>query len=199
MKQRKHIFIPFLIALFLLPVSVSAAKLQIGNSTQYLNTVTKPTGLETADLATTSGTIIKSALSIVGLVFLVLMVYGGFLWMTARGEEQQLEKAKNTITAAMIGISVVVGSFALTTLITSRLVDRSGGNAPPQNAGTLGNDPLGCCVIETGPDIMACRLDSETNCESIANDLDAQDPQRSHPRVWIGNLDGASCDARCGG
>ncbi|MBT4153149.1 MAG: hypothetical protein HOE53_00705 [Candidatus Magasanikbacteria bacterium] len=198
MKFWKSLILTLLLAAFLLPSSASAAQLKIGDSTRFLNTVTEPTGLETTDLATSSGVLIKLFLSAVGIIFLVLMVYGGFLWMTARGEEAQVEKAKSTITAAVIGISIVVSAYAITTLITSRLIDRSG-STPPPAAGQVGDAALGCCVIETGPDIMACRLDTETNCQQIANDLDAQDDTRSHPRVWVPNLDGASCDARCGG
>lgn len=63
------------------------------------------------------GTVIKYALSLVGLIFLVLMVYGGYIWMIARGDEGKVDKAKDTITNAIIGIIVVAGAYAITGFI----------------------------------------------------------------------------------
>lgn len=66
-------------------------------------------------------TIIKTILSMLGIIFLVLMMYGGFLWMTARGNESQVEKAKNLITSAMIGLGIVVGAYVITVFIISKI------------------------------------------------------------------------------
>lgn len=63
------------------------------------------------------GSVIKTGLSIVGLLFFVLMFYGGFNWMTARGNETQIQKSKNTVIAAFIGISVVLAAYAITALV----------------------------------------------------------------------------------
>ncbi len=65
------------------------------------------------------GNIIKAAISFVGVVFLVLMIYGGYLWMTARGNEQQVEKAKNLISAAIIGLIIVILSYAISAYLIS--------------------------------------------------------------------------------
>ena len=67
------------------------------------------------------GTVINTFLTTVGLIFLLLMIYAGYLWMTARGEEAQVDKAKKIISNSLIGIVVVLSAFAITTLITSRL------------------------------------------------------------------------------
>lgn len=63
------------------------------------------------------GNIIGSALSMIGVIFFILMVYGGFLWMTARGDEPTVKKAKETIIAAVIGLIIVMGSFAITNFV----------------------------------------------------------------------------------
>lgn len=75
---------------------------------------------DTGNLDTFVGTGIRTALTLVGLIFLVLMVYAGYLWMTARGDESQIDKAKNIISAAMIGLVIVLGAYAITTLVISR-------------------------------------------------------------------------------
>ncbi len=66
-------------------------------------------------------TIIQTALTFLGVVFLILAIYGGYLWMTARGNEEQLTKAKNTLTAAIIGLIIVIGAYAISYFVIERL------------------------------------------------------------------------------
>ncbi len=69
------------------------------------------------DLPTVIGTVIKAALGLVGVIFLVLMVYAGVIWMIARGDEGKVEKAKSTIISSIIGLIIVVGAYAITNFI----------------------------------------------------------------------------------
>jgi len=73
------------------------------------------------DISTTVGKIVGAALSFIGVLFFILMVYGGFLWMTAAGNEQQVEKAQNLIIAAVIGLIVVMSAYAITAYIGGTL------------------------------------------------------------------------------
>jgi len=68
------------------------------------------------------GTIIKAALTLVGLIFLILMVYAGYLWMTARGEEEQVKKAKDIIVGSLIGLFIVLSAYAITYFVTTNFV-----------------------------------------------------------------------------
>lgn len=63
------------------------------------------------------GQIIKAALSFVGVIFLLLMIYGGYLWMTARGNEEEVTKAKNLIKAAVVGLIIVLAAYAISIYI----------------------------------------------------------------------------------
>ncbi len=69
------------------------------------------------DLATLAGNVIGTALSMIGVLFFILMLYGGFLWMTARGKEDQANKAKETIIAAVIGMIIVLSAYAITNFV----------------------------------------------------------------------------------
>ena len=66
--------------------------------------------------------IISGALAVLGIVFLILTVYGGFLWMTAKGDETQATKAKDTITMAVIGLMITIASYAATQFIIKYIV-----------------------------------------------------------------------------
>ena len=72
-------------------------------------------------LSTAIGTVISVALALLGSIFLILMIYAGYNWMTARGEEEKVTKAKDTINRAIIGIIIVVGAYAIWAFIFSNL------------------------------------------------------------------------------
>ena len=92
-----------------------------------LDKTAEAAGLKSADLTVLVGNIIGSALSLVGVVFFILMLYGGFVWMIARGKEEKVNKAKDTITAAVIGLIIVFASYALTDFIFKSLDQQAGG------------------------------------------------------------------------
>ena len=69
--------------------------------------------------------IIKTALSFLGVLFLILMIYGGFLWMTARGNEEQVTKSKNLIIAAVIGLVIVLASYAISSFVVGSLSEEA--------------------------------------------------------------------------
>lgn len=65
--------------------------------------------------------LINIVLSIIGVFFLILMIYGGGLWMTAMGDEQKVTKAKSLITAAVIGIIVIISAYAITYFVVEKV------------------------------------------------------------------------------
>ena len=73
-------------------------------------------------LATKAGQIIGTVLSFIGVLFLILMIYAGILWMTASGNEQQITKAKDLLINAVIGIIIVFAAYALTTFLGAELL-----------------------------------------------------------------------------
>jgi len=50
---------------------------------------------------------------ILGVAYFILMVYAGITWMTARGNEEKIEKAKNIIKNASIGLIIALMAFAI--------------------------------------------------------------------------------------
>jgi hypothetical protein len=64
---------------------------------------------------------IKIVLQMVGLMFLVLTVYAGVLWMTSRGDDDQISKARDTLVTAAIGLFIVMSAYSITFLVTGSL------------------------------------------------------------------------------
>ncbi|MDP2684450.1 MAG: pilin [bacterium] len=76
------------------------------------------------------GNVVGAGLTLVGVLFLLLMIYGGVIWMIARGNEQETDKALKTIKAAVLGLIIVVASYAITTFVFDAIkgTDESGGS-----------------------------------------------------------------------
>lgn len=67
------------------------------------------------------GSVINVLLSFLGVIFTSLVVYGGYRWLTARGNEQQVEQAKGIIRHAIIGLFITVSAGAIWLAISSFL------------------------------------------------------------------------------
>ncbi len=86
---------------------------------------------KTADRAGYSGSLLElnpenmimqmigMVLTFVGILFLVLMIYGGLKWMTASGSESEVEKAKKIVIQGVTGVLIVFAAYAITYFIVS--------------------------------------------------------------------------------
>jgi Type IV secretion system pilin len=63
------------------------------------------------------GSVIKTAMGIVGSIALLMAVWGGFLWLTSMGNESRVETGKKTLIWAILGLVLIFGAYALTTYI----------------------------------------------------------------------------------
>lgn len=121
--------IPVLVmaATFIVFVSFAwADSKNLSNSNEILNQVAGTQGAgyvsSNTDINATIGTIIKTALSFLGVIFIMLIIYAGYLWMTARGEEAQITKAKDILTQSIIGLVIVVLAYTISGFVFSYFV-----------------------------------------------------------------------------
>jgi hypothetical protein len=80
------------------------------------NTVSLKNPLENAgvtDVPTLIGKIIDALLGVVGSLALIMFIYGGFTWMLAAGNDSQVQKGKNILLWAVIGLVVIFASYSL--------------------------------------------------------------------------------------
>ena len=76
-----------------------------------------------ASVSVIVGRIIYASLGLLGILFLVLIVYAGYLWMTAGGEEQQIEKSKSYIKNSVIGLVIILAAFGITRFVIGGLLN----------------------------------------------------------------------------
>lgn len=63
------------------------------------------------------GIVIRGLMGVIGSIALVMIIYGGVLWMTARGNSEQTSKAKSTVVWATLGIVLIFASYALVNFV----------------------------------------------------------------------------------
>ncbi len=67
------------------------------------------------------GKIINAVLGVVGSIALLMFIYGGFVWMTAAGNEQSVTKGKNILIWATVGLIIIFSSYALVKFVFTGL------------------------------------------------------------------------------
>lgn len=100
----------------------------------------------TPDLATTIGKIIQGFLALVGMVFMIYIIYGGYIWIMAKGNEEQLTKAKSVIRGSIWGIIIILAAYAISAFVVSQLSDATGYGATPEPDGSTSV----CCSYIAG-------------------------------------------------
>jgi hypothetical protein len=117
----KRVFLPLFAIMLLAPIFASAQHTQFTSQLQHSENVVYGEDGGAPTIGGTIGIVIKGALSIVGVLFLAITVYGGFLWMTAGGNDAQVAKAKSLLARAIIGLTIITASYAITTFVIEAL------------------------------------------------------------------------------
>jgi len=89
------------------------------------------------DIRVIIGRIVQVFLSIVGVVFLVLIIYSGWLWMSSAGDPNKINSAKKNLTNAVIGLVIILSSFGITQFIITSLQRATTGNFGETSTGSI--------------------------------------------------------------
>lgn len=91
----------------------------------------------TPSLPATIGGIIRYILSLVGAVFMAYLIYAGWLWLIAAGNEEKLTKAKTIIRGTIIGLIIVLAAYLITTTVINRVISATGYKETTGGSGTV--------------------------------------------------------------
>lgn len=83
---------------------------------------TDSSGLGEADLQETIGNLIRVLLGFLGVIAVVIMLLGGFKWMTAGGNDEKVAEAKKLIIAGIIGLAIILSAYAIASFVISSIV-----------------------------------------------------------------------------
>ena len=139
------LFIGLITNFLIFPSSICSAGISPTgqNMLDFLDATAGNAGLNKIDSGETAamnivGGIINVALSLIGIIFFILMLWAGIRWMTSQGNEEMIKEAKNTIRTAIIGIVVVFSSFLITNFILNQVKKINSSTVPLEQ-------PLGTC------------------------------------------------------
>lgn len=89
--------------------------------TSNLTDVNSEADLGSADLTETIGKLISALLSVLGVIFLLLIIWAGFTWMTAQGDSKKVDKAKDILITAVVGLIILLSAYAISTFVITQL------------------------------------------------------------------------------
>ncbi len=88
-------------------------------------------GLGSTDVRSTIASIIRVAMGLLGIVAVVIILVGGFKWMTAGGNEDQVGEAKKWIFSGIIGLAIILSAYALASFVITQLSAATGIQGTP--------------------------------------------------------------------
>ena len=100
--------------------------------------------------------IIQIILGFLGVLAVLIILYGGFVWMTAGGDAKKIEQAKRILVNAAIGLVIIFSSFAIASFIVRALLNASGGGGGVSSEAC---DPIGAREVLPKPDSKGCVLE----------------------------------------
>ena len=112
------------IKVIMLSLMISPLVAKADDGLSRLKNTADQIGFTTADIKPQSVImqIVLAALGFVGLIFLIMIIYAGFQWMTAGGNEEKIKDAKKRLQHSIIGLVIIVAAFAIATYVANILV-----------------------------------------------------------------------------
>ena len=95
-------------------------------SSALSDTATAASGLATGDadtqIFTIIGNIVDILLGLLGIIFFLLTVWAGYIWMTAQGDPAKVTKAQKLLTEGAIGLVIIFAAYAISNFALNQLL-----------------------------------------------------------------------------
>jgi len=78
-------------------------------------------GFQTTDIYAAIDSIVRIIAGFLGIITVLLILWGGIIWMSSFGDQDKIEKAKKLISAGVIGLVIVLASFAIASFVVNSL------------------------------------------------------------------------------
>ncbi|TAL19966.1 hypothetical protein EPN90_02030 [Patescibacteria group bacterium] len=172
---------------FVIPAIVSAQAVNVG-----LAPIEGVIALGTADIRVIVARILRNLFALLGIVAVVIILYGGFLWMSSQGEEETINKAKRVLINGVIGLAIILSALAITQFILNSLLLATtgvglpggpGGGAPVPKSGSLGQGIIESHYPERGATNVprntkiVITFKVEMDLASLSNNFKSDDPK----------------------
>ena len=142
-KKITVVFILFLAVIFLLP-DVASAQSDIYGLNQL-----DSSNLGTKDLKDVVVNVVNIILGFLGILATLIILYGGFVWMTSGGNADKIDRAKRIIINGVIGLAIILSSYAIARFVLTEGYDSMFGGGGGPGGGYVGGVGLGGGVLES--------------------------------------------------
>jgi len=120
-----------LLALIMVPVFAVALTASAGSADNmlwggYESNVQAASGLGNTDPREMAGSVINIFLGFLGVIAVLIILYGGFKWMTAGGNDDGIGEAKQMISAGVVGLVVILAAFGIAQFVINQLYTATG-------------------------------------------------------------------------
>lgn len=129
---------------------------QVDAIRQGVDAAARPAGIQTTAcqgtqcIVTMVGNAVNIALSFLGVLLLVYLLYAGFLWTTAGGDPKQVGSAQTMIWNAIIGLAITVSAFAISSFVISQLGSITDSSSAPAPTAQTNQNGTGNAVERQG-------------------------------------------------
>jgi len=112
-----------MLALTVVPVFAQTVNLEedLFNTAEF--NIQEKSGLGNKDPRTIAANVINILLGFLGIIAVVLVLAGGFMWMTAAGNEDKVAQAKQVMSAGIIGLIIVLAAFGIAKFVVDALIN----------------------------------------------------------------------------
>jgi amino acid transporter len=93
----------------------------IGQNLQQTQAITQNNFNTQTKVGDVIATVIQTFIGLLGMIFIVLIVYAGYSWLTAAGDEAKVTKARETLQRAVIGLVIVLAAYSITYFVFTNL------------------------------------------------------------------------------
>ncbi len=83
-------------------------------------------GLNAADPRDTAAKVIRVLLGFLGIIAVVIILLGGFKWMTAGGNDEKVGEARKLIMQGVVGLIIILAAFGIAQFVISNLLAATG-------------------------------------------------------------------------
>jgi hypothetical protein len=135
-----------------------------------LNTINNEIELGSGDPRELGARIINITIAFLGLIAVVLIIYAGFLWMTANGDDDKVSRAKRVLKNSVIGLVIILASWGIAVFVLNKLV---GATSPGTNEPCVNGEENGSCGCNG---ILTC---VNENWECVGSNCGPDDPDVS--------------------
>lgn len=109
----KRLFSRFITAVFLWTMPFITFAGPFDATVKTLENTAKTSGYPTSNVTEVTfaaflGKLVQMVLNFIGVVFALLIIYAGFLWMTAGGDQQKVDKSKSILKNSIIGLIITL-------------------------------------------------------------------------------------------